>query len=121
MRVSPHVQAAKNFLKLCKIKYYNNCIVHDVKKDFIFQTGDPTGTGQGSIAPAQMCFSCHVELIRSNHQVAIVSMDSSMALRYPHQFLLVTDCALNVCCYCQARFFPGEISKKNKHKLRLMR
>ncbi|KAL3701252.1 hypothetical protein R1sor_019274 [Riccia sorocarpa] len=37
----------KNFLKLCKIKYYNNCIFHDVKKDFIAQTGDPTGTGSG--------------------------------------------------------------------------
>ncbi|OAE25904.1 hypothetical protein AXG93_2820s1020 [Marchantia polymorpha subsp. ruderalis] len=30
-----------------RIKYYNNCIFHDVKKDFIAQTGDPTGTGAG--------------------------------------------------------------------------
>lgn len=36
-----------NFLKLCSIKYYNNCLFHSVQKDFIAQTGDPTGTGKG--------------------------------------------------------------------------
>eukprot|EP01084_Bolivina_argentea_P166135 288513_1 len=36
-----------NFLKLCTIKYYNNCLFHSVQKDFIAQTGDPTGTGKG--------------------------------------------------------------------------
>jgi peptidyl-prolyl cis-trans isomerase-like 4 len=24
-----------NFLKLCKIKYYNNCLFYDVQKDYI--------------------------------------------------------------------------------------
>ncbi|EPS58333.1 hypothetical protein M569_16482, partial [Genlisea aurea] len=37
----------KNFLKLCKIKYYNGCLFHTVQKDFIAQTGDPSGTGTG--------------------------------------------------------------------------
>eukprot|EP00252_Welwitschia_mirabilis_P012599 TRINITY_DN2779_c0_g1_i1.p1 TRINITY_DN2779_c0_g1~~TRINITY_DN2779_c0_g1_i1.p1 ORF type:complete len:547 (+),score=133.27 TRINITY_DN2779_c0_g1_i1:273-1913(+) len=37
----------KNFLKLCKIKYYNHCLFHSVQKDFIAQTGDPTGKGTG--------------------------------------------------------------------------
>ncbi|XP_074543452.1 peptidyl-prolyl cis-trans isomerase-like 4 [Halichoeres trimaculatus] len=36
-----------NFLKLCKIKYYNFCLIHSVQRDFIVQTGDPTGTGRG--------------------------------------------------------------------------
>ncbi|CAG9460831.1 unnamed protein product [Pedinophyceae sp. YPF-701] len=40
-------KAAKNFLKLCKIKYYNNTIFHNVQKDFLVQAGDPTGTGKG--------------------------------------------------------------------------
>ncbi|KAK4710686.1 hypothetical protein R3W88_005199 [Solanum pinnatisectum] len=31
----------KNFLKLCKIKYYHNCLFHTVRKDSIMQTGDP--------------------------------------------------------------------------------
>ncbi|XP_041991725.1 peptidyl-prolyl cis-trans isomerase CYP59-like [Salvia splendens] len=35
----------KNFLKLCKIKYYNGCLFHTIQKDFTAQTGDPTGTG----------------------------------------------------------------------------
>ena len=39
--------ASKNFLKLCKLKYYNNCLFHNVQKDFLVQTGDPTGTGKG--------------------------------------------------------------------------
>ncbi|CAH8255571.1 unnamed protein product [Arabidopsis lyrata] len=37
----------KNFLKLCKIKYYNGCLFHTVQNDFTAQTGDPTGTGAG--------------------------------------------------------------------------
>ncbi|CAJ1978395.1 unnamed protein product [Sphenostylis stenocarpa] len=37
----------KNFLKLCKIKYYNGCLFHTVQKDFTAQTGDPTGMGTG--------------------------------------------------------------------------
>jgi peptidyl-prolyl cis-trans isomerase-like 4 len=36
-----------NFIKLCKIKYYNNCLFYDVQKDFIAQTGDPENTGKG--------------------------------------------------------------------------
>ena len=36
-----------NFLKLCKIKYYNFCLFHDVQRNFIVQTGDPSGTGDG--------------------------------------------------------------------------
>nr|GEX94261.1 peptidyl-prolyl cis-trans isomerase CYP59 [Tanacetum cinerariifolium] len=38
----------ENFLKLCKTKYYNGCLFHTVQKDFITQTGDPTGTDTGS-------------------------------------------------------------------------
>ena len=33
-----------NFLKLCKIKYYNNCLFFNVQQNFIAQTGDPTGS-----------------------------------------------------------------------------
>uniref|UniRef100_H3BA83 Peptidyl-prolyl cis-trans isomerase n=1 Tax=Latimeria chalumnae TaxID=7897 RepID=H3BA83_LATCH len=40
-------RACLNFLKLCKIKYYNFCLIHNVQRDFIIQTGDPTGTGRG--------------------------------------------------------------------------
>uniref|UniRef100_A0A3Q4BII9 Peptidyl-prolyl cis-trans isomerase n=1 Tax=Mola mola TaxID=94237 RepID=A0A3Q4BII9_MOLML len=40
-------KTCQNFLKLCKIKYYNYCLIHNVQRDFIMQTGDPTGTGRG--------------------------------------------------------------------------
>lgn len=37
----------KNFLKLCKIKYYNNCLFHNIQRNYLIQTGDPTNTGKG--------------------------------------------------------------------------
>lgn len=40
-------RACLNFLKLCKIKYYNWCLFHKIERDFIAQSGDPTGTGKG--------------------------------------------------------------------------
>lgn len=39
--------ACLNFLKLCKLKYYNNCLFYNVQHNYILQTGDPTGTGEG--------------------------------------------------------------------------
>lgn len=40
-------KACLNFISLCKIKYYDNCLFFNVQKGFIAQTGDPTNTGQG--------------------------------------------------------------------------
>ena len=50
------------------MKYYNNCIFFNVQKDFIIQSGDPTGTGKGGdsvfkCVPGSSCRSfsvCHV-------------------------------------------------------------
>ncbi|MCL7052107.1 hypothetical protein MKW94_029341 [Papaver nudicaule] len=39
----------KNFLKLCKIKYFNGCLFHNIQKGFTAHTGDPTGNGSDSI------------------------------------------------------------------------
>ncbi|XP_004520810.1 peptidyl-prolyl cis-trans isomerase sig-7 [Ceratitis capitata] len=36
-----------NFIKLCKIKYYNYNLFHTIERGFIAQTGDPTGVGNG--------------------------------------------------------------------------
>ena len=47
LHVDEAPKSAKNFLKLCKCKYYNNVLFHAVSKDFVVQTGDPTGTGKG--------------------------------------------------------------------------
>lgn len=36
----------KNFLKLCKVKYYHHSPFYSVQKNFVAQSGDPTGTGR---------------------------------------------------------------------------
>jgi len=48
--------ACKNFLKLCKIKYYNNCIFFSMQRDFVAQTGDPTNTGKGGESVYGQCY-----------------------------------------------------------------
>lgn len=40
-------QTCLNFLKLCKMKYYNFNLFHTIQSGFIAQTGDPTGEGSG--------------------------------------------------------------------------
>ena len=40
-------QAVRNFVQLCMEGYYDGCIFHRLLKDFLIQTGDPTGTGRG--------------------------------------------------------------------------
>lgn len=36
-----------NFLKLCKVKYYNFSLFHSVQRNLAAQTGDPDGNGKG--------------------------------------------------------------------------
>ena len=33
--------------RLCKLKYYNNCLFYNVQRNFLVQSGDPTNTGRG--------------------------------------------------------------------------
>ena len=40
-------QTCRNFAELARRGYYNNVIFHRIVRDFIIQTGDPTGTGRG--------------------------------------------------------------------------
>ncbi|MEF3191601.1 MAG: peptidylprolyl isomerase [Campylobacterales bacterium] len=40
-------KASENFVKLAQKGYYNGIIFHRVIKNFMIQTGDPTGTGAG--------------------------------------------------------------------------
>lgn len=47
LKVDEAPQICTNFVKLCKIKYYNNCTFFSVQKDYIAQSGDPTNTGKG--------------------------------------------------------------------------
>ena len=40
-------KACRNFVQLCLEGYYDGCIFHRIIKEFMIQTGDPTGTGRG--------------------------------------------------------------------------
>ncbi|KAF9067734.1 cyclophilin-like domain-containing protein [Rhodocollybia butyracea] len=40
-------KTCENFLKLCKVYYYNLNAFFNVQKDFLAQTGDPTASGRG--------------------------------------------------------------------------
>jgi peptidyl-prolyl cis-trans isomerase SDCCAG10 len=41
--------ACRNFIQLCANGYYDNCAFHRVVKDYIIQSGDPSGTGYGGV------------------------------------------------------------------------
>ncbi|KAI6250132.1 Peptidyl-prolyl cis-trans isomerase-like 4 [Erysiphe necator] len=43
LKVDEAPKLCENFLKLCKIKYYNFSPIYRIQKDFSFQTGDPIG------------------------------------------------------------------------------
>ncbi|CAD5118463.1 DgyrCDS7168 [Dimorphilus gyrociliatus] len=47
---------SKNFLKLCKIKYYNFSLFHSIQRNLSAQTGDPSGTGKGGISIFGKCY-----------------------------------------------------------------
>lgn len=47
--------ACLNFVKLCRIKYYNDCEFFHIEKGFIAQTGDPTNTGNGGASVFAKC------------------------------------------------------------------
>ena len=87
--------ATRNFLKLCKIKYYNNVLFHNVTKDFVAQTGDPTGTGKGGDSIYRVLYGYQARFfddeIRSSlkhERKGTVSMASAGQNRNASQFLI---------------------------------
>lgn len=44
-----------NFIKLCKIKYYNDCEFFRVREGFVAQTGDPLNSGEGGTSVFAQC------------------------------------------------------------------
>jgi len=87
-------KAARNFLKLCKIKYYNNCLVHSVQKDFLFQSGDPTGTGRGGDSINGVLYGSQArffpgEITARQHKRGVVAMAGSHKDANASQFFVV--------------------------------
>lgn len=56
--------ACTNFLKLCKIKYYNDCEFFRIEKGFVAQTGDPENTGKGGEAVFAKCSGAKSALLK---------------------------------------------------------
>lgn len=48
-------KACLNFLKLCHIKYYNDCHFFRIDSSFVAQTGDPLNTGTGGSSVFAHC------------------------------------------------------------------
>jgi peptidyl-prolyl cis-trans isomerase-like 4 len=76
--------ASTNFLKLCKIKYYNGCLFYNVQSNFIAQTGDPTGTGKGGTSiygilegPSKAMFRDEINKQRKLNKIGLVLMAHS--------------------------------------------
>jgi peptidyl-prolyl cis-trans isomerase-like 4 len=53
-----------NFLKLCKLKYYNDCHVFRVEKGFIAQMGDPENTGRGGASVFAQCYGAQASYFK---------------------------------------------------------
>ncbi len=72
--------ACRNFVQHCMDGYYNNNVFHRVIKDFMAQTGDPSGTGKGGTSIWGRPFKDEIHgRIKFNHrgQVACANEQAS--------------------------------------------
>jgi len=93
----PSLLASKNFLKLCKVKYYNNCIFHNIQHDYIVQTGDPTATGRGGQSIQGLLYGDQAnyfkdEIVPSlrHKEIGVVSMANKGPNLNASQFFITT-------------------------------
>lgn len=91
-------KSCENFLKLCKVKYYNYAPIHSVQRDFSFQTGDPLGPGSkdsdggssiwGLLAPSALkTFAPEFSKKLKHIDRGTVSMATAPSLKDPDQRL----------------------------------
>ena len=82
-------KTVENFQKLAEKGYYNGIIFHRVMKDFMIQTGDPTGTGTGG----ESAFGGDFEDEINNHKVDVgmVAMANRGEDTNSSQFFIVTE------------------------------
>ena len=82
-----------NFLKLCKLKYYNYCLFYNVQNSFVAQTGDPTATGEGGksvwgVLDGEECRYVECEVVpRLKHaKLGTISMVTNDSNNFTSQF-----------------------------------
>lgn len=93
--------ACYNFIKLCKIKYYNNSLFHEVQRDFLTISGIPTTPSHPSTDTIQSLLEQHETTSVSLKEMENIAKSSSI-------YQLKSDQIKN-------RFFSDEICSKFKH------
>ncbi len=91
MRVFPEKapKAVENFLAHAKEGYYDNVLFHRVIKDFMIQTGDPTGTGYGGESIWGEDFQNEVNLELFHFYGAVSMANSGGTCSNSSQFFIV--------------------------------
>ncbi len=83
-------KACENFMKLVEKKYYNGLIFHRIIKDFMIQTGDPTGTGSGGESCWKKEFEDEVSDDVTFNKPGLVAMANSGPNTNGSQFFITT-------------------------------
>ena len=76
--------AVNNFIFLAREGYYDNAPFHRIIKDFMVQSGDPTGTGSGGPG-----YTFEDEAVRRNYTRGIIAMANSGPNTNGSQFFIM--------------------------------
>ncbi|MBI5346470.1 MAG: peptidylprolyl isomerase [Chlamydiae bacterium] len=92
IKLNPSVAplACENFLALVKNHYYDGIVFHRVIKNFMIQTGDPTGTGTGGKSSFGKPFKDEFRADVAFDKVGIVAMANSGPNTNGSQFFITT-------------------------------
>ena len=83
-------KACENFIKLVEKHYYDGIIFHRIIKDFMLQTGDPTGTGAGGESIWNKKFEDEVQADVAFEKPGLVAMANSGPNTNGSQFFITT-------------------------------
>ena len=83
-------KTCENFIALVKKHYYDGIIFHRVIKEFMLQTGDPTGTGRGGQSCWGTPFSDEVRADVTFNKPGLVAMANAGPNTNGSQFFITT-------------------------------
>jgi len=83
-------KACENFITLVKQHYYDGIIFHRVIKNFMIQTGDPTGTGAGGTSCFGKPFEDEVQADVTFNKPGLVAMANAGPSTNGSQFFITT-------------------------------
>ncbi|XP_053990593.1 uncharacterized protein LOC128882843 [Hylaeus volcanicus] len=70
-------KTCNNFFTLCKEGYYDGCLFHRIVRNFVIQTGDPSGTGKGGASIYGLTFEDEIHPDLHHVGAGVVSMANS--------------------------------------------